>query len=215
LSHAKNPQKAGVREDFFYLSKNSNLSPLVRQIVAILLCGIFFFNWVGYRLLNDLLVEDATRRLDARLDQQEYNEDQLITIKVPLTSLAYFNNSAAFERSSGQIEINGIPCRYVKRRIYHDSLEMRCIPNQPAIQLRQSGNNYFNGVTGIERPFDSKGGSHPGARKSFQSDPYIGIAGLRPDAPTLCAVVLRDDYSAILPSLPLPADERPPAPLAA
>ena len=115
----------------------------MRQLAAILLCGIFFFNWVGYRLLNDVLVEDATRRLDARLDQQEYNEDQLITIKVPLTSLAYFNNSAAFERSSGQIEINGIPCRYVKRRIYHDSLEMRCIPNQPALQLRQFGQQLF------------------------------------------------------------------------
>ena len=202
-------------EDFFYLSKNSNLSFLVRKFAAILLGGIFLFNWVGYRLLNDMMEEDATRRLDVRLDQQQYSEDQLITIKVPLSNLAYFNNSAAFERSSGQIEINSIPYRYVKRRIYHDSLEMRCIPNQGALQLRQSGDNYFNGVTGIERQLGSKGSSHPGARKSFQPDPYIGIGRLHAGMPRLSLVTPKDGYSAALSSLTLPTDERPPAPLAA
>jgi hypothetical protein len=187
----------------------------LRKLAAILLCGIFFFNWVGYRLVNDMMEEDATHRLDARLDQQQYSEDQLITLKVPLTTLAYFNNSATFERSNGQIEINGIPYRYVKRRIYRDSLEMICIPNQGALQLRQSGNNYFNGVTGIERQQSSKSSSHPGARRSFQSDPYIGIVGVRVDAPPFSLAPGSDDRSAGLFSLTLPVDERPPAGLAA
>ena len=186
----------------------------MRKFAAILLCGIFFFNWVGYRLMNEMMEEDATFRLDARLDQQQYSEDQLITIKVPLTHLAYFNNSAAFERSNGQIEINGIPYRYVKSRIYDDSLEMRCIPNQGALQLRQSGASYFNGVAGVEQPQPSKSSSHPGFRKSFQSDPYIGIGAVRADASPLSLITRNDDRSAMLSGLALPADERPPAGLA-
>gem|GEM_PF-906468 len=191
------------------------MSILVRKFAAILLGGIFLFNWVGYRLINDMMEEDAARRLDVRLDQQQYSEDQLITIKIPLSNLAYVNNSAAFERSSGQIEIDGIPYRYVKGRIYQDSLEMRCIPNQGALQLRQSGNNYFNGVTGIERQLGSKGSSHPGARKSFQPDPYIGIGGGCAVAPPLSVVSRDQNPPAGLPSLTLPTDERPPAGISA
>jgi hypothetical protein len=183
----------------------------LRKIAAILLCGIFFFNWVGYRLLNSMMEEDATLRLDARLDQQQYSEDQLITIKVPLSDLAYYNNSASFERSNGHIEINGIPYRYVKCRIYQDSLEMKCIPNQGALTLRQSNKNYFNGVNDFEQQQGAKSASHPGAHKSFQQEPYIGIGLARMGEPSF-RIILRGNYfSASLSSLTLPTDERPPA----
>lgn len=183
----------------------------MRKIAAILLCGIFFFNWVGYRLLNGILEEDATHRLDAQLDQQQYREDQLITIKVPLSDLAYYNNSANFERSDGHIEINGIPYRYVKCRIYQDSLEMKCIPNQGALTLRQTAKNYFNGVSGIEQQQGAKSPSHPGAYKSFQQEPYIGIGLVRVGEPFLPIILHGNYFSAGLSSLTLPTDERPPA----
>jgi hypothetical protein len=183
----------------------------LRKFAAILLCGIFLFNWAGYRLLNSLMEEDATRRLDAQLDQQQYTEDQLITIKLPLSDLAYYNNSASFERSSGQIEIKGIPYRYVKCRIYQDSLEMKCIPNQGAWTLRQSGKNYFNGVNDIEQQQGAKSPSHPGTHKSFQQDPYIGIGLVRMDEPSFRFMLRGNHFSAGLSNLTLPTDERPPA----
>jgi hypothetical protein len=181
----------------------------LRKIAAILLCGIFFFNWVGYRFLNDMMEQNATRHLDARLDQQQYNEDQLITIKVPVTHLAYYNNSARYERSSGQIEIDGVPYRYVKRRIYHDSLEMMCIPNQGALQLRQSGKNYFSGVNDLEQQQGAKSPSH--THRSFLSDPYIGIPAVRMDASAFTVILRGNPHSADLLSLCLPTDDRPPA----
>lgn len=155
--------------------------------------------------------EAATRRLEARLDNQQYNEDQLITIKVPVTDLAYYNNSESFERSNGQIEINGVPYRYVKCRIYHDSLEMLCIPNQGALQLRQSGKNYFNGVNDVEQQQGAKSPSHPGAHKTFPSDPYIGISQIRLDKPPFRVVPCASHFYTDLPHLFLPTDERPPA----
>jgi hypothetical protein len=187
----------------------------LRKIAAILLCGIFFFNWVGYRLLNGIMEQDATHRLDARLDQQQYSEDQLITIKVPLSDLAYYNNSASFERSNGHIEINGIPYRYVKCRIYQDSLEMKCIPNHGALTLRQSGKSYFNGVNDIEQQQGAKSPSHPGAHKSFQQEPYIGIGLVRMGEPSFRIILRENHFSASLSGLILPTDERPPAATAA
>jgi hypothetical protein len=185
----------------------------LRKIAAIGLWGILLFNWVGYRLLNNILENDASRRLEATLDQEQYDDDQLITIKVPLAHLAYLNSTPGFERAEGQIEVNGIPYRYVKRRIFEDSLEMMCIPNQKVLQLRQSGNNYFNSVTGIGQ--GSKSASHPRNHKSFQSDPYIGIGQVRADAPRLSSITRSFDHSPALSSLALPTDERPPARLAA
>jgi hypothetical protein len=181
----------------------------LRKIAAILLCGIFAFNWVGYRFLTGMMEEDATRRLDARLDRQQYSEDQMITIRVPITNLAYYNNSARYERSSGQIEINGVPYRYVKRRIYHDSLEMMCIPNQVALQLRQSGKNYFNGVNDLEQQQGTKSPTH--AHKSFLSDPYIGIRSVHMNVPAFMVMLRGDRHSADLLSLSLPTDDHPPA----
>ncbi len=137
--------------------------------------------------------QDAARTLDARLDRQQYDQDQLITIKVPLTGLAYYNNSTSFERSNGQIEISGVPYRYVESRIYNDSLEMRCILNQAAMQVRE------------------KSAHHPVIHQSFRSDPYIGIAPIRVAKPAVRPALRGHQVASQLCYLSLPADERPPA----
>jgi hypothetical protein len=182
----------------------------LRKLAAILLWGILLFNWVGYRLLTGILEDRANRRLEARLDRDQYEDDQLISIKVPITHLAYYNNSAGFERADGEIEVNGIPYRYVKRRICNDTLEMLCIPNQGEIQLRQSGKNYFNGVNDIEHQQGSKTGSHSDATKSFATDPFICIQPIRMDNPMVVIVVRGYHLFINLPSPPLPTDEHPP-----
>jgi hypothetical protein len=183
----------------------------LRKLAAILLCGIFFFNWVGYRFVDTIMEGDAARRLDARLDRQQYNEDQLITIKIPVSNLSYYNNSASFERANGQIDINGVPYRYVKRRIYHDSLEMLCIPDQAALKVRQSDVNYFDGMNDIEHQQGSASGAHPNIHKSFQSDPYIEMGQIGIHAPAVAVALKGESSAAALSSLSLPTDERPPA----
>lgn len=161
-------------------------------------------------MLTGILEQRANLRLEARLDRDQYEDDQLIAIKVPITHLAYYNNSAGFERADGEIEVNGIPYRYVKRRICKDTLEMLCIPNQGELQLRQSGKNYFNVVNDIEHQPGSKSGSHPGASKSFATDPFICIQPIRMDNPMVALIVRGYHLFINLPSLSLPTDERPP-----
>lgn len=171
--------------------------------------GILLFNWVGYRLLGTIAEDNASRRLESRLERQQYVEDQLISIKVPLTHLAYYNTSAAFERIDGKIEVDGVPYRYVERRLYNDSLEMLCIPNAAELKLRQAGNDYFRLVADLDQ--DSGTGTHSHLTRSFATDPYICIEDLKVPEPP-CTLIQNGEYSpAYLPAATPSEDERPPA----
>lgn len=103
-------------------------SHLLKQIASILLLGILLFNWGGYRLLTNYFERRADIQMQADLDQNNYNQSDLISIKVS-ASLPYINSSEKFERVDGNIDINGVNYTYVKRRFYNDSLELLCIKN--------------------------------------------------------------------------------------
>jgi len=60
------------------------LAIALRKIAAILLLLILLFNWVGYRLFSDFLMHRADIRLEARLDKNDFREDELVEIKIPL-----------------------------------------------------------------------------------------------------------------------------------
>lgn len=104
------------------------ISHYLKKIASILLLGILLFNLGGYRLLSDFFEDRADNHLQALLDRDQYDESELISIKVP-ASLPYGASTKQFERVDGQIEINGVNYTYVKRRFYQDSLELLCIPN--------------------------------------------------------------------------------------
>lgn len=113
----------------------------MKKLAAILLLAIFTFNMVGYQLLYNYMSCKADAALEITLDAQGYNEKDLISIKQP-TNLPYYNNSKSFYRIDGEVEINGIKYKYVKCRIYNDSLEMRCLPNVTKMKIEQSKNEY-------------------------------------------------------------------------
>jgi hypothetical protein len=147
-------------------------------------------------------------QLESQLDRRNYDESQLISIKLPATHLAYYNNSAAFERVNGQVEIDGVPYKYVKRRIYNDSIELLCIPNQMALNLRISADDYFKLINDIQR--SRQGQEHP-ATKFFAVDPYTITDPPGLGNPSLALVARIDDFPARLLSRPAAATERPPA----
>ena len=142
----------------------------VKHIAAILLMGILFFNWYGYQLLSSFLQDRATAGLEARLDQNKYDESQLVSVKIPITSLSYYNPSAGFERVDGQIEIGGIQYKYVKRRMFKDSLELLCIPNQASMSLQTARNDFFRQVNDLQQ-HNNQGKKAP-VQKSFSTSDY-------------------------------------------
>jgi len=149
----------------------------VKRIAAILLMGILFFNWYGYRLLTTWLEVKADHQLEARLDENSYDESQLVSIKVPSTHLSYYNSSTQFERVNGQIEIEGVHYKYVKRRLFNDSLELMCIPNHAAMKLAKVKNEFFKGVNDIRQDNgqSKKSDSTPGSSKNVNSTDYYTV----------------------------------------
>lgn len=150
----------------------------MKRLAAILLLGILGFNWIGYQLLTTYLEGRADKQLEARLDDNHYDDSQLLSIKVP-THLSYSSPSLQFERVDGQVEVKGILYKYVKRRIFNDSLELLCIPNQAAMNLRAAKNNFFQLVNDLQHNGQGKKTDpHPGSSKGPSSPEYIATHSL-------------------------------------
>ncbi|GAC1424761.1 MAG: hypothetical protein NVSMB7_00840 [Chitinophagaceae bacterium] len=114
----------------------------MKKIAAILLLGVLLFNWCGYRWVINLVQQDADTKLEARLDRNEYDESQLIEIKVPV-NMPYQTDWAGFERYDGEIEVNGIHYKYVKRKVQDGQLVLKCIPNQVKQRLESAKDDLF------------------------------------------------------------------------
>ncbi len=123
----------------------------LKKLAAILLIAILFFNWYGYRIVTSILTKDADKQLELRLDNNEYDEAQLIELKVPL-NIPYQNNQADFERHYGEIEIDGKYYTYVKRKIENGYLILKCIANNSKEQIKEAGNDYFKMTNGLGQP---------------------------------------------------------------
>jgi hypothetical protein len=175
-----------------------------------LLLGILCFNWVGYRWLHDYLAVRANNQLEARLDQNQYDESQLITLRVPATHLAYYNSSSQFQRVDGQIEIEGVQYKYVKRRIYNDTLEVLCIPNHQAMRLQTAKDEFFKLVNDLQQQGQNKKSEHPGSSKNFSLDNYTVDEPFRVKDLPVTHSTLFSDYSFHIPSCYAPVAKQPP-----
>ena len=139
---------------------------LLKKFVAISLLCLLLFNWFGYRLWTFYIEEKADSQQDFQPADDSYDDDaQLISLKVPLTNLSYYLNSKEFERVDGKIEIGGVQYKYVKRRIYHDSLEVLCVPDQLAIKLKAVKNEFFRFANDLQ---------HTGQGKRQDANRYAG-----------------------------------------
>ncbi|MBS1935059.1 MAG: hypothetical protein JST96_13740 [Bacteroidetes bacterium] len=143
----------------------------MRKVASILLLGLLLFNWVGFRLYSSYMEEKANRQLEAQLDNDNYDESQLITVKVPAGHLSSYTLSTKFERVDGQVEVNGVLYKYVKRRVFNDTIEMLCIPNHQAMKVQTAKENFFKLVNDLQHDGQSKkGDSHSNSSKSFSPD---------------------------------------------
>jgi hypothetical protein len=188
--------------------KKESLKKIVKKLFSIVLISLLLFNWFGYQLLVYFTEMNENVQLETQLDENNFDESQLVSIKIPVTYLPYYNNSITFERVNGQVEIRGVPYKYVKRRIYNDSLEILCIPNHAAIKLQANKNEFFKFANDLQQ--EKKSGPHTGSYKFFSLGYYT-----KNDIPRvsnfycMCSL-LQSFYSSDIPSRPLLREERPP-----
>lgn len=183
----------------------------MKRVAAILLMGILFFSWYGYRILSSWLEDTANRQLEARLDEDRYDESQLISIKVPSSHLAYYNSSTQFERVDGQIEVAGVLYKYVKRRLFNDSLELLCIPNHAAMNLQSARNEFFQLVNDIQQHNGQSKKSDSHINKNFSPTDYEAVCCLTVDKPdyTIKPPMFRDQVPVLSSSSHLTVEQPP------
>ncbi len=96
----------------------------------------------GYRFIVDYLQHNADIQLEARLDNNQYDESQLIELKVPI-HLPYQTSWADYERYDGEINLNGTLYKYVERKVDNDTLYLKCLPNTKKMHLETAKDDYF------------------------------------------------------------------------
>ncbi len=155
----------------------------------------------------------ADLRFKAQLDDNRYNESELISIKISAHRMSYYSNSKEFERVDGQVEIGGIQYNFVKRRVYQDSIELRCIPNHTAMQFRTVKNEFFKLLNGLQHPGqEKKDNTH--SVKDFSTDYYTVSDALKIDDPFMSILKASGYYKATLPLATHTTAEQPPEAMA-
>jgi hypothetical protein len=145
---------------------------MLKRLSAILLLGMLFFNWYGYQLISNFLQDRAQHSLEASLDKNDYDESQLVSVKIPVTTLSYYNSSTSYERVDGQIDIGGIRYKYVKRRLFKDSLEYLCIPDRQAMRLNTAKTEFFKLVNDLSHNGQGKKNTTHAQGQGFSKDFY-------------------------------------------
>jgi hypothetical protein len=171
----------------------------LKKIASILLLGLLLFNCCGYRWVINIVQQQADTKLEAKLDRNEYDESQLIEIRVAV-NMPYQTDWADFERYDGEIEVNGIHYKYVKRKVQDGQLVLKCIPNQTRQRLESAKDDLFKITNDIQQDNAAKKSGAPNSIlvKNVLSD-YDNLQQL--NIPALYAAVSAQSYNLYQPEL--------------
>ena len=112
--------------------------------------SILLFNWFGYKLALNYLQSRADHQLQTRIDLNEYDESQLLELRVAL-NMPYQATSTAFERHYGEIEISGKHYTYVKRKIEAGFLVLKCIANTAKDKIELTDKAVFEASNNLDQ----------------------------------------------------------------
>lgn len=141
----------------------------MKKIAAIALLALLLFNWCGYRLVADWLQARAEAKLDAAIDQHDFNDQQLVEFSV-VTNLPYTNDWLDWERTSGTIEINGYHYQYVERKLEKGKMLYRCLPNNEKQMVVNARDEFFQ----LVNSFNQQNNQKPASSKSVAINNFIG-----------------------------------------
>ena len=173
--------------DFFYcrvfrlnnfISFNSNYYYFaariagLKKILTILFLLIHTMNILGAQLFFSLAEKFSDQQMTANLDENKYNESDLIQLRLPL-NIPYTTDRKDYERCDGNIVINGIHYNYVKRIVYNDTIYLYCIPNLQRTALNSVKNEFAS--RNADLPVNKKN-DQPGAnRNGFMNEYNVSL----------------------------------------
>ncbi len=127
----------------------------MKQIAASIIILLLVFNWVGYGIVVNIMQQKSDIVLEKSLDKKGYKEEELMELKIPL-HLPYQNSWASFERFDGEVNLDGVLYKYVKRKLANDTLYLLCLPNTKKMMLETAKNNFYKDVNDLSKKNNSK-----------------------------------------------------------
>ncbi|HRI19942.1 MAG TPA: hypothetical protein PLA68_03270 [Panacibacter sp.] len=147
----------------------------LKKGAAILLLILFVFNGGGYRVLISYMQHKEDAEFVTYLDNENYNEEDLVEVKVPL-NVPYQSNWKNYERVNGEINLNGQVYNYVKRKVYNDTMIFLCIRHETKTELQQIENDYFGKINDLSGNDNNKKALiYKQTVSDFDSDAFINI----------------------------------------
>ena len=120
----------------------------MKKLLAIVLLTIYLFNLTGYSLLFQRLMNNADTQLVHSLDNNTYNDKDLVEVKVAL-NMPYLTTAKDFVRVDGTLELNVVQYNYVKRKVAGDTLYLLCLPNFLKTQLNNAKTDFAKAAADI------------------------------------------------------------------
>jgi len=125
----------------------------LKRIITILLLFLFLLNALGFYAIFMGIEYHQARWQNARLDEDQYADDQAITIKVPL-AVPYAADQEEFQRVTGEFEHEGEVYRLVKQKLTRDTLVVICVKDVTGKKIRQALSAYVK--TFADHPINTK-----------------------------------------------------------
>jgi hypothetical protein len=142
----------------------------LRKTAPIILLVILIFNMVGYRAWFYYAEKQSDAVMEARLDKSQYDENDLISLTVPLDN-PYQLDQTSFIRVDGEISFQGQTFKYVKRKVSNGNLILLCIPDAYKTVLKKAKTDYGNNLNGLAG--NGKSSQRNGLQKNFNGNDYI------------------------------------------
>lgn len=139
---------------------------ILKQLFAIILLTLHLFNITGYSFVFQYGMNEADKKIISRIDASNYNNNELLQIKMPL-NMPYLTNSN-YERVNGEIEYDGVHYNYVKRKVFNDTLYLMCLPNLEKTQLSLAQTDIIKAVN--DTPSGKKDPGSQAKKTGFTSE---------------------------------------------
>lgn len=124
---------------------------------------------VGYRGWFYMAERQWEAQLQNSLDNEQYNEADLITIRAPLL-LPYVTDTREFQRTDGEVKVDGIIYHFVKSKIEKGEYVLLCLPNKNKQQLEKAKEDFFKDANDLlQNGSSKKGNSKAGVFKNILS----------------------------------------------
>lgn len=100
----------------------------MKKLLAIAVTALLAFNLAGYQALTAWLQHRADEQLRAKVEEENFDEAEIIEISVPL-NLPYTSDWQYWQPVSGTIQLDGIPYNYIAQKLTSGRMYYRCLPN--------------------------------------------------------------------------------------